>query len=414
MDKDTSKSTFIQLLKPIYNGKFLEQAKILEVDKYTKKLTVEKLLILLVYAQLEQHKSLRQIAGSLNNADLGKTLDLNLISASQISRKARDLPPQLIQLLFQDIIRQFGIESGFKNIQQQLGNLYLIDSSTISLCLSKYQWAVFRKTKGGVKLHLRIRMYEQGVLPDLAVIKPAKPADKTQMDALVAEGNNALNVFDRAYVDYKKFDHYCEKGIRFVSRLKSNALVEVIEQYHLSPESVIKKDQKVYLGKDGITKMKHPLRLVETEDSEGKPVIIVTNDFTLSSEEISDIYRYRWQIELFFKWIKQHLHVKHFYSLSQQAVENQLYIALITYCLMMLLKLKTGYKESLLNVKRLLTTCLFEPFTSFVQKLYRKSGRKSKGRRRIDYERIYQETERQVMAGEADHIDDLTYDPLIP
>ncbi|PHJ38733.1 hypothetical protein P378_07935 [Desulforamulus profundi] len=90
--------------------------------------------------------------------------------------------------------------------------------------------------------------------------------------------------------------------------------------------------------------MQHPLRLIETEDTEGKPVIIITNDFELSAEELSDIYRYRWQIELFFKWIKQHFCVKHFYGLSQQAVENQLLIALITYCLMMLLKIKTGYE----------------------------------------------------------------------
>jgi len=159
--------------------------------------------------------------------------------------------------------------------------------------------------------------------------------------------------------------------------------------------------------------MEHPLRLIETEDTQGKPVIIITNDFNLSTEEISDIYRYRWQIELFFKWIKQHCHVKHFYGISQQAVENQLFIALITYCLLMLLKLKTGYKGPLLNIKRFVNACLYEPFTAFVQKLYRKPKRSSKGRRRIDHEIIFQETVRQVMAGEADHLDDLTYDPLV-
>ncbi len=413
MDKDTNKSTFIQLFKPLFNEKFLKKVKTLGVDKYTKKLTIEKFLMLMIYAQLEQHKGLRKMAISLNNTDLKKSIGLDSISASQISRKARCLPTQLIHTLFQEIIHQFGIESGFNHIQKNLGNLYLIDSSTISMCLTKYRWAKFRKTKGGIKLHLRIKFYEQGVLPDLAIVTPAKPADKTQMNNLVVEGNGIINVFDRAYIDYKKFDHYCKEGIHFVSRLKSNALVKVIEQYNVAPDSLIKKDQKVCLGKDGTTKMKNPLRLIETSDSQGKPVIIVTNNFTLSSEEISDIYRYRWQIELFFKWIKQHMSVKHFYSLSQHAVENQLYIALITYCLIKLLQVKTGYNHSLLNIKRLLVTCLFEPFTSFVQKLYKKSIRKSKGRRRIDYERIYQETERQVIAGEVDHLNDLAYDPII-
>jgi IS4 transposase len=233
------------------------------------------------------------------------------------------------------------------------------------------------------------------------------------MNELVVEDEDAINVFDRGYLDYKKFDEYCANGIRFVTRLKSNAKIEVVQELPVDPAGLIKKHQIVYLGTKGINQMEYPLRLIETEDTQGKPIIIITNDFKLSTEEISDIYRYRWQIELFFKWIKQHCHVKHFYGTSQQAVANQLFIALITYCLLMLLKLKTGYKGSLLNIDRFVKACLYEPFTVFVQKLYRKSQRSSKGRRRINYEKIFEETLMQVMAGEADYLDDLTYDPLI-
>lgn len=232
------------------------------------------------------------------------------------------------------------------------------------------------------------------------------------MDALVV-AKDALNVFDRGYLDYKKFDSYCNNGTRFVSRLKSNAIVETLEEFPTNPDSLIKKDYKVILGKDGTTKMQHPLRLIETEDTEGKPVIIITNDFELSAEELSDIYRYRWQIELFFKWIKQHFCVKHFYGLSQQAVENQLLIALIAYCLMMLLKIKTGYEGPLLKIKMLLHTCLYVEFSEFVRKLHLKSGRSSRGRRWIDHKKIYNFTVEQVLQGEADHLDDLTYDPII-
>ena len=149
------------------------------------------------------------------------------------------------------------------------------------------------------------------------------------LDELVVEEKGAFNVFDRAYVDYKKFDAYCEQGILFASRLKKNALVEEVKDLPIRTGSIIKKDCIVILGKDGFTKMNHPLRYIETEDTEGNPVIIIINNFQLSSEEIGDIYRYRWQIEIFFKWIKQHLHIKHFYGLSQQAVEMQIYIALI-------------------------------------------------------------------------------------
>jgi len=340
-------------------------------------------------------------------------IKLDSISFSQISRKLRSMMLETVEFLFRDLVRQVGIQTGFKPIRQELGRLYLIDSSTISLCLTRYRWANFRKTKGGIKVHLRLRLFKQGVLPDAAIITPAKVADKTQMDELVVEEKGVFNVFDRAYLDYKKFDDYCENGILFASRLKKNALVEVVKKLPVTPGSKIKKDCIVILGKDGFTKMHHPLRYIETEDLEGNQIIIITNDFKMSAEEIGDIYRYRWQIELFFKWIKQHLHVKHFYGLTQQAVEMQLYIALITYCLLKIIQLKTGYKGPLLQIQRLLNTCLYEPFPFFVRRLYRKPERISKGRRKIDHERIYQETLRQVIAGEADHLDDLTYDPVI-
>lgn len=165
-----------------------------------------------------------------------------------------------------------------------------------------------------------------------------------------------MHVFDRSYLDYKKFDLYCKNGIRFTTRLKANALVEVIKE--LIPKgSSIKKQQRVILGKT--TKMTNHLRLIEIEDLEGKPIKIINNDFQLKAQEISDIYRYRWQIELFFKWIKQHLQVKHFYGFSPQAVENQLLIALITYSLILLVKIKTGYQGSLLSIRRLLGASAF-------------------------------------------------------
>lgn len=250
-------------------------------------------------------------------------------------------------------------------MSEELNRLYLIDSSTISMCLSLYRWAKFRKTKSGVKLHLRLVLCDQEIYPDKAIITPAKPADKTQMDNLVVVEKDALNVFDRGYLDYKKFDNYCATGIRFVSRLKHNALVEILEEREVVPGSPIKNDRIVRLGKAGITQMEYPLRQIETEDSNGNPVVIITNDFKMSAEEIADIYRYRWQIELFFKWIKQHLCIKHLYGTSPVAVENQILTALITYCLLKLLQLKVGYRGSLLTIKLLLEQCLYEPLSKF-------------------------------------------------
>ena len=131
--------------------------------------------------------------------------------------------------------------------------------------------------------------------------------------------------------------------------------------------------------------------------------MILSNDFNLSAEEIGVIYRRRWQIELFFKWIKQHLTIKHLFGKSKGAVVNQLFIALITYCLMMLIKYRAAYQGSLLDIQRLLMTCLYEPFTSFVQKLHR-NGKPTKGHRRQDPEQSYKETMRQVFSGDLDYL----------
>ena len=243
--KGTINSTFDQLFKPIFSRKFRKLLQKLEVDKYIKKLTAFKFIILIVFAQLEQLTCLREISNSLCNKQFSKAIKLDSISFSQISRKLRSMMLETAQSLFQDLVRQVGMQTGFKPIRQGLGRLHLIDSSTISLCLTRYRWASFRKTKSGIKIHLRLRVFEQGVLPDAAIITNAKIADKTQMDELVVEEKDVINVFDRAYVDYKKFDDYCEKGILFASRLKKSALVEVVKELPVTPGSKIKKDRIV-------------------------------------------------------------------------------------------------------------------------------------------------------------------------
>jgi IS4 transposase len=251
-----------------------------------------------------------------------------------------------------------------------------------------------------------------GNLPDKVVVSPARPSDRSKMDELVVDEAGALNLFDRGYNDYTKFDEYAEKGILFITRLKSNAIVQMVADNKIAPESVIEEDQIVILG-TGKNQMKHPLRLLKTTDTEGNQVLILTDDFLKSAEEIGDLYRYRWQIELFFKWIKQHLTVKHLYGKSPQAVENQIFMALITYCLLMLLKTETGFTGRLLTIQRLVKACLLLPFGAFLRQLLREK-RKSRGRRKVaDYLVIFEATMRQVVAGESDYLDDPTFGPVI-
>ena len=409
MDKNTVLSQFLQ---PIFSKKFQQIISESGVDKYVKKLEATKLIQIMSYAILYELDSLREISLRLTDNQISQIIELSSISHSQISRRFKCLMPEMLDYLFKEATLQLNRETDFHQFNNRLGRLQIIDSTTISLCLSKSPWAVFRKTKSGVKVHLRLKFCDEITAPGQIVITPAKVADRRELDNLVVEDPDALHVFDRGYIDYKKFDQFCDEGIRFVTRLKDNAIVEIVSTKFVSTGPILR-ECLVYLG-EGNRKMKHLLRLIEVLDDQGRLIRILTNDMLTSTENISEIYRKRWQIELFFKWVKQHLTIKHLFGTSQRAVETQIYLVFIIFCLLQLLRLKTNFKKSLLDLTRILKICLFKTFTDFIKMLHRNPIRTSKGRRRIDYETIYRMTERQVIIDlDAGHLNDLTYDPVI-
>jgi IS4 transposase len=315
--------------------------------------------------------------------------------------------------VFQDLVRKITSQIGVSSTLQHLGNIHLIDSSTISMAINHYRWAEFRKTKAGVKLHLRLVYVGGTVYPDKAVLTPAKSADKKQLEHLIVTDPDALNVYDRGYVDYRAFDYYCANGIRFVTRLKANAEIQVIEEKTVSAGSTIRREAIVRLGNPQNYQMEHELRLIESVDTEGNLIVILTNDFQMTPEELSDVYRCRWQIELFFKWMKQHLKLKTCYGRSRNAVYSQIRIALITFCLLVLLKIKSAHRGRLLKVLKFLRLYWDSDFTAFIQALHRVPTRTSRGRRRWDSERIFRETLQQYENREVSHLDDLAYDPIV-
>lgn len=414
MDKDNTKSTFTEYLIPLNYEMMLQQIKHLNLDKYVKKLDCITTTKLFIFAQLTQIKSYTDIHMKLTQMEkLQQLLGLESISISQLSRKFRDMDDALLETVFKDLVQQVSRRLGVRKTNEKLGRIHLIDSSTISLCFMKYRWAEFRKTKAGIKLHQRIIYCDEGVYPDEAILTPAKPADKTQMDALVVTDPDTLNIFDRGYLDYRKFDHYSRSKIRFVTRLKSNADIEVIKEHSLKPNSNVLREATVQLGNKNTYLMESPLRLIECLDGEGKLVRIITNDFRLTTNEISDLYRKRWQIELFFKWMKQHLHIKGCYRTSKTAVYNQIRVALITFCLTLLTKLKTTYRGSLLTVLKCLGNVWDQTYQAFMDALFREPTRSSAGRRKVDHERIFAETLQQYEEGTTGHLDDLTIDPIL-
>lgn len=171
--------------------------------------------------------------------------------------------------------------------------LKIIDSTTLPLNLTHYKWATFRKTKAGVKLHLRlVFMDKDNVYPDKAIMTTADEHDRNQLEVLV-DDKEAMYVFDRGYVDYERFDRMTDDGLFFVSRLKKNAITRTIESFQLPSDSSVTKDEMVYLGTTQ-NRAENVFRLIEVFDTKGNTLRLITNRFDLSADEISGIYRSRW------------------------------------------------------------------------------------------------------------------------
>jgi IS4 transposase len=413
-------NTFSKYLDPIFVNHVFALIKELQLDRYVKKLDILKFLQLFIYAQLNQTKSLRDISLALNeNEFLQNVIGLPSISASQLSRTLRKTGPDIFIFIFKCCIDHIKQKYGNKVCKRpEVSKLMcLIDSSVITLCISKYPWAKFKSTKAGVKIHVSLVYADDITAVEDALITNAVNSDGSQMDELISIDKDCLNVFDRGYMNYKKFDEMCEKGDRFVTRLKSNSSYEVIEELPVPEDSKVTRMAKIRLGSKSTYLMKNHLYLIETTDSQGNALRIITNDRNLDADEVSEAYKNRWQIELFFKWIKQHLNVKHIYGTSQNALFNQIYIALITHCLLVVLQLDLDQdkKIPLLQIYKYLKLHLVNPFNQFLEALFRKSSITSKGRRRSSpIDKIFEETQWQYENGRFYHyhLDLMDYDPV--
>lgn len=414
MDKDNTKPTINELLKELDEKSFIRILNVMDLDKYVKKLTAYKFLQLLITAQVNKLDSLAHLSKFVRDEEnLHTQIEIDAISTSQLSRKQCMLSPEIFEKIFQHLVAEIQVRMKQTPFIHNYQQLHVIDSSTMTMSLSQYPWATFKKTKAGVRLHMKVVVTKDLIVPDKAVLLPAKHADRTQMDELITIDDGALYLFDRGYIDYKKFDQYTFENVRFITRLKEKAKIEVLTEQAADPENLIYQDAEVYLGSEvNGTKTQNTFRLIRTEDRKGNLVIILTNCFDLSAKEIGDLYRYRWKIETFFKWMKQHMKIKSFYGKSQNAVYNQIWIALITYCLEVLLQLKVGFQGSLLEIKRTLKTFLFKGFDVFKKALFYEPTRTSAGRKKFDWVTEFHIIDQQFDEREVSHLDDLTYDPL--
>ena len=365
MDKITRKTSFGQWFSPINLQLFEENVKTMKLDYYTKKLTTESFLKLLLFAQLQEIESLHALGDCLFDDQLQKGIDLDSISISQLSRRLNGINPDLFQRLFLDLVSQIHAKTHYTKLVMPLK---IIDSSTLPLNLTNHKWAKFRKTKAGVKLHLRLVFMEKGIsYPEKAVMTTAKEHDRGQLEIMV-DDKECMYVFDRGYLDYERFDRMTDDGYFFLSRLRKNAVIRNVYDFKLPKDTAVLSDQMVLIGTTQ-NRAENYFRLLKVMDSKGNELHLITNRFDLSAEEISEMYKSRWAIELFFKWIKQHLSIKKFYGQSEWAIQNQVFIALIVFCLHVLVQIETRSKRKTLQISRYLRAALWKPANVWLRKI---------------------------------------------
>jgi len=236
---------------------------------------------------------------------------------------------------------------------------YALDSTTIDLCLSLFPWAKFRKRKGAIKLHTLLDL--RGSIPSLVLITQGKVHDVNILDEIIIE-SGAVYIMDRAYVDFARLYWINQCKAFFVTRTKSNFDFKRLYSHTIDKSSGLQCDQTIEL-KGFYTRKDYPekLRRIRYWDADReKRFVFLTNNFILPAITIAELYRCRWQVELFFKWIKQHLRIKAFYGTSENAVKTQIWVAITVYVLVAIVKKRLNLDLSLYTILQILSVTLFE------------------------------------------------------
>ena len=332
-------SIFQQLFKFIPRYRFEKSLKKLSGDRYCKRFSAWQQFLTCLYAQITGKDSLREIVSGLaTNQSRLYHLGMTAVAKSTLADAMNRRSPDIFKALFEELLDR-SIACAPKHGFKFHNPLHAIDSTTIDLCLSQYDWAHYRKHKGAIKLHTELDL--SGNIPCFVVMSNGKMADIRAAKQNVVIVPDSIYTFDKGYYDLNWFQQIANAGAFFVTRIKSNAQFKVLGQ-HRPPNAKlgIRSDEIIeYTGILSMKKFPGKLRLVEFFDDENeKAYRFITNNFDLAASTIAGIYKRRWQIELFFKWIKQNLKIKSFLGTSENAVMTQIWVGLIHYLLMAYIK----------------------------------------------------------------------------
>lgn len=352
-------TVFSQLLKWIPRHEFETLAKQHHTGRSFRTASRWSQFVSMAMGQLSGRSSLRDMIENLSaQAHRLYHLGSAKLSRSNLSRINDAKPYALYEDLFGKLLsRCQGVAPGhgFRFNHP----LYSLDASTIDLCLSVFPWADFRTTKGAVKLHVGLN--HAGYLPEFVTVTEGKDHDVTVGRTLEFPKGSIVAV-DKGYNDYAWYKQLTDKGVFFITRLKTNAKYRTVCRRPVLKSKGLTCDQTIeFTGIQTAKKCPVQLRRIGYRDAEtGKRYVFLTNNFTLSAKTIADIYKARWQVELFFKWVKQNLKIKSFVGTSKNAVMTQIWIALCIYLLLAFLKFQSRLQKSTQQILRLLQLNLFE------------------------------------------------------
>jgi hypothetical protein len=359
---NSGKTVFRQLLQFLPRHDFNVCVRRYRGEHWVKSFTTFDQFLCLAYAQLSGRESLRDIETCLNShrdklyhVGFRGTVSRSTLADANERRDYRifhDFGHVLIGIA-QELYKNEPLAIELKQ------PLYAFDSTIIDLCLSLFRWAEFRKTKAAVKLHTLIDL--RGSIPTFVAVTPGKVSDVTMLDEMPVS-EDAIYAMDRGYVDFARLYAIHKQGAFFVVRAKDNLKFKRLYSAPKSVETGVRADQVIALvthkSKKGYPER---LRRVSYFDKERKKrLVFLTNNFGITAKTVADIYKQRWQVELFFKWIKQHLRIKSFYGTSQNAVKSQIWVGLCIYLLVAITKKRLGIECSLYTLLQIIEVNLFE------------------------------------------------------
>jgi hypothetical protein len=349
-------SCFSQLLSLVDRAAFTRAVRQHQAERGAKGFGCWDQFVAMLFCQMGGANSLREICGGLGTA-MGKLVHLGLRQAptrSTLAYANTHRPWLLYQTVFENLLKSCQALAAIKKRRFRFKHpLRSLDTSIIELCIEVFDWARFQRTKGAIKLHLQLD--HQGCLPCWALV-----TDGDTNDVRIAQKLNfapgTIVVMDRGYLDYALYERWTKSGVYFVTRSRTNMLYDVVERHAIGTRGNVKRDETIELA-EGYGRKRCPSRLrqVTVWDAEHqRELVFLTNIFHLAASTIGAIYKDRWQIELFFKALKQNLKIKTFVGTSENAVNVQIWTALIAMLLLKFLLLKSTWSWSLSNLAALL------------------------------------------------------------